>query len=169
MEGKDLYSLMQSDEPLARYKKTILGKVHVTILDEFSQEPTEVILEGNPEKRSDLETAMVEVWTDRGDAFFKRINKKHFDAGRLIKVEGKLPKATPSPNVVTDKELDEILNMKFLALKAQLDKFTSEAPVFRLLNRARELEKSEKLIKHIEERLSEIQLASYTNEEEEEE
>jgi len=79
----------------------------------------------------------------------------------LVKVVGALPVPPPSPNKITDEEIDIVLNKKFLALKNRLVKFTEEAPIFRILNRARELDKSEKIIKRIEERLSELQLAAY--------
>ena len=49
----------------------------------------------------------------------------------------------------------------FENLKSRLDKFTDTAPVLRLLNRARELEKSEKIIKRLEERISQIELEKY--------
>ena len=90
------------------------------------------------------------------------MNKKHIEAGRLNLVEkAALPKAPLSPNIISDEEIDVLLNSKFLALKARLDKFTDTAPVFRVVNRARELEKSEKIIKHIEERISQLQLLRY--------
>jgi hypothetical protein len=165
---QDIFSAMQDGEPIARYKKTILGRVHVTVLNEFSDEPEEKILMGNPEKQADLETSSIEVWTPKADSFFRKINRKHFDAGRIVKMKGEKAKVVrePSPNEITDEEIEELLNSPFLALKARLDKFTDEAPVFRLLNMSRELEKSEKLIKHIEQRLSELQLEPYRDEEE---
>lgn len=170
MEGpQSVYSMMQTGEPIARYKKTILGKVHVVVLNEFSDEPEEIVLQGNPDKKSNLEEIIIETWTDKADVFFRRVNRAHFDAGRLIELEEAPEPPEKSPNAVTDSELEEILNMKFLALKARLNKFTTEAPVLRMLNKAREMEKSEKLIGHIEERLSEIQLNQLEDDEEEDE
>ena len=158
--GYDVFSAMQEGEPLARYKKTILGQVHVVVLNPFSEEPEGLILKGDPNKASELDSQIVEVWSDKADAFFKRMNRAHFEAGRLAVLESK-PEEPKSPNELTDEEVDKILNSKFLTLKSKLNSFTSEAPVFRLLNRARELEKSEKLIKHIEKRLQDLQLESY--------
>lgn len=158
---RDVYTAMQDGEPLSRYKKAILGRVHIVVLDPFTKEPDGLILEGNPSKEDELETQIVELWTPKEERFFERMNKKHIDAGRLVKVVGKLPTPPPSPNLITDKEIDVLLGKKFLALKNRLNTFTDEAPVFRLLNRARELDKSEKIIKHIEEKISELQLAAY--------
>jgi len=151
-------------EPYARYKKTILGKVYVTVLDPFSDEPEGRILQGNPNRPNELETQIVEVWDARQDSFFRKLNRKHFDAGRLVLVEGKLPEAPVSPNVLTDAQVDVLLDgrqTRFLAFVNRLNTFTEEAPVIRLLARARELEKSEKIIKHMEERLAKLQVEKY--------
>lgn len=158
----DIYSAMQSGEPLAVYRKTILGKVHVVTLNPFTDEAEGVILEGDPAKPDEIETQVIELWTNKSKLFFERMNKKHIAAGRLSLVKKEaLPVAPPSPNVISDEEISELLDSKFLALKARLDKFTDSAPVFRILNKARELDKSEKIVKHIEERLSQLQLARY--------
>jgi len=156
----DAYSAMQEGEPIKRYIKTILGKVHVVVLNPFSEEPEGVILEGRPGNMDDLPNMVVDLWTNKQVVFFEKMNKKHLDAGRLALTSKTAPQQK-SPNVLTDEEIDEILASKFLALKNKLNKFTDPAPVFRLLNRARELDVSEKYIKHIEERLTELQMEGY--------
>ena len=168
---RDVYAAMQSGEPLAVYKKGIVGKVHVVTLNPFTEAPEGVILQGDPAKADQIEDQIIELWTDKSKLFFERMNKKHINAGRLINVKRKeLPKAPVSPNIISDTEIVELLNSPFLSLKNRLEKFTDEAPAIRLLNKARELEKSEKIIQHIEERISELQLSRYgdtSNEEEE--
>ncbi len=159
-QERRIVDAMVEGEPIKRYKKTILGKVYVTALDPFSDEPEGVILEGNPANPAELDTQIIEIWDERQDLFFTRINKRHFDAGRLIELES-LPEPELSPNEISEDELDVVLSLRFMAFRARLKSFTTEAPVFRLLNRARELEKSEKIIKHIEERLSTIQLEGF--------
>lgn len=161
-EDQSIYSAMQDGEPLAVYRKGILGKVHVITLNPFTEEAEGIILEGNPTKADEIDTQVVELWSTKSQLFFERMNKKHIAAGRLNLVKkAALPKAPPSPNIISDEEIDVLLNSKFLALRARLDKFTDSAPVFRLVNRARELEKSEKIIKHIEEKISQLQLKKY--------
>lgn len=158
----DIYSAMQSGEPVAVYRKGILGKVHIITLNPFTEEAEGVILEGDPAKANEIETQIIELWSPKSQLFFERMNKKHIAAGRLNLVERTaLPVAPPSPNVISDEEIDVLLNSKFLALRARLDKFTDSAPVFRIVNRARELDKSEKIVKHIEERIAQLQLNRY--------
>lgn len=156
----DTYSAMQEGEPIKRYIKTILGQVHVVVLNPFSEEPEGVILKGRPGHVDDFPEMTVELWSDKQIVFFEKMNKKHLDAGRMAIMDKAMP-VIASPNVLTEEEVDEILASKFLVLKNKLPKFTDTAPVFRLLNRARELDVSEKYIKHIEARLTELQLEGY--------
>ena len=163
-QSRSMTDAMVAGEAYKRYKKTILGKVHITALDPFSDRPTGILLKGNPNNAKDNEDTIIEIWDERQDIFFKRLNRKHFDAGRLIEIK-KPQEPERSVNDLTDSEIDSILSSRFLALKAKLDSFTSEAPVFRLLNRARELDKSAKIVAHIEERLTQLQLEGYQKDE----
>jgi len=151
-----LVDAMKAGTPLKRYKKTILGKVYVTALNPFSDEPEGIILQGNPANPDELDEQVVEIWDERQDLFFRKINKKHFEAGRLIEL-AKVFEEPRSPNEVSDEELDRILGLRFLAFKNRIEKFTEEAPLFRLINRARDVDKSEKIVKHLEETLSKVQ------------
>jgi hypothetical protein len=89
------------------------------------------------------------------------MNRPHIAAGRIVKMEKPPVPPPPSPNQLSDKEVDELLKGPYMTLKHKLEKFTEVAPVLRILNRARELEKSEKIIKHLEERISQIELEKY--------
>ena len=156
MSDYDVFSAMQAGaEPLARYRKTIVGKVHVIALNPFSEQPEGVLLEG------DKEGSYIELWDAKQLVFFERMNKSHLDAGRLVKME-KLPEPPPpSPNQLTDDEIDKLLEGRFPTLKAKVDKFTDTAPALRIINRARELEKSEKIIKYLEEKIAQLELEKY--------
>lgn len=156
MSDYDLFAAMQEGRPpLARYRKTIVGKVHVTAINPFSEQPEGVILEGDGDK------SYIELYDTKHLVFFERMNKPHIDAGRLAKMEKEPVPEPPSPNQLTDGEIDKLLNDKFMTLKSKLNTFTETAPILRILNRARELEKSEKIIKHLEERLAELELEAY--------
>lgn len=153
----DVFSAMQTGEPLARFKKQIVGKVHVVALNPFTEEPERIILKGDKDK------SYIEIWTDKALAFFERINKEHIDAGRLLRVKG-IEKSPPSPNIITDEEIDELLDGRktpYFSLKKRVTAFTEPAPIIRLLNRARDLEKSEKMIRFLEESAADLELARY--------
>lgn len=153
----NVFSAMQADEPLARFKKQIVGKVHVVALNPFSDEPERIILKGNKDE------SYIEIWTEKALMFFERINKEHINAGRLLKVK-EVVKEPPSPNILTDEEIEVLLDgrkTKFFALQKRVGTFTDPAPVIRLLNKARELDKSETMIKYLEETASELELARY--------
>lgn len=156
MSDYDIFSAMQEGrEPLARFRKTIVGKVHVTALNPFSDTPEGVLLEGDAEK------SYIELWDAKQLVFFTRMNEKHLQAGRIVRMEKTPEPPPPSPNQLTDEEIDELLEGKFLPLKHKVEKFTDAAPVLRLINRARELEKSEKIIKFLEERIAQLELEKY--------
>ncbi len=156
------FAAMQDGKPLKRYRKTILGKVCVVVLNPFSGKPEEIILEGNPNKASDLDTLTVDIWDIQQDQFFIRFNKNHFNSGTIEEFGVEVVLEQPSPNVISDDEIREALNKPFLALKALLNKFTEVVPVYRTLAIAEELEKSEKILNYIRGRSAELEFGDVT-------
>lgn len=157
----DTFSLMQTGEPYKSYIKGILGRAYITVLNPFNNEPEGKILSGNPAKQD--EESIVDVWTEKEDVFFKRMNKRHFETGVLRSFVRKEKEVQPSPNDITDEEIYGLFS-RFLTLQSRVNKMTSVAPVFRVLTIAKELEKSEKIIKFLEGRISELQLQEYSQE-----
>jgi len=153
-----MYSAMQSDNPYATYKKVILGKASVKVINPFSENPEEIILEGNPGKNE--EGCFIDVWTLEQDMFFQRINETLIKQGVIVpydRVSKPIVKTVNEYNVKTDEELYEILTAPFFTLSNALEKMDSEAPVQRLLSIAEDEEMSEKKINHIRQRLAELQ------------
>lgn len=154
----NVYSAMQEGEPLATYKKVCVGKIAVRVINPYTEEIEDVILEGDPHSPSTrFEDITISVWTNKEDSFFKKMNQYHFEKGNLIKVEKEKKEVQQNFNVLSDEEIEEILNKPFFTLKNALPKMTSSAVVLRLLNRAIDLERSEKFTEAIKVRLSEIQ------------
>lgn len=154
----NIYSKMQTGEPYKTYKKTTLGRVAVLIINPFTGEPDEEILSGDPSKNE--EGCFIHMWSDKEDAYFKRANFKHLQRGNLISIESKNinePSKEELANVFTDDELKKLLNSRFLTLQSALNKMTSATPVYRLITFAKELEKSEKIIKVLEARVAELE------------
>lgn len=152
---QNIYSAMQTNRPYAIYKKTILGKVYLTVLNPFSGHPEGMILHGNPAKNQ--EGCFIEVWSEKEDVFLKKLNKTHFKEGTLQVWKPKKTKEEKLLSDWTDEEVKELINSPFLKLQSVLNKTTSESFVLRILNTAHELEKSEKILNAIRARLSEIQ------------
>jgi hypothetical protein len=158
----ETYGLMQTGTPYKSYIKTIVGKVYVSILNPFDESKVEgVILKGNPNTLDD--SCVVDVWNEKGDVYFKRANKKNFDMGFLIEHKRKEKEPTEEEllNRMSDEDVVKLLNSKFFTLKSKINKMNSVAPLFRTLEKAKEMEKSEKIIKVIEEKISKVQLEAY--------
>jgi hypothetical protein len=150
-----IFADMQDGKPFATYRKTILGKVCVSVLNPFDGQPILIILEGDP-KKSDK--AFIDTWNEREDLFFRRQNARLFEIGSIIadkKLEVEIKKTIEQ---FTDDELRKVINTPYLGFKAAIEKLESEATLYRILMLAKEMEKSNKIVKAIESRLSFIQL-----------
>lgn len=153
----ELFSDMSEGKPFKSYIKAILGQASVVVWDNFESKPIEIILKGNPKAKE--EGCIVDIWSVKEDVFFTRINAKLFQKGIL------LPYARPEAPVnvertieqSTDEELQTMINSKFLGLQAKLNKIDSIPVLFRIRGLAEDMEKSEKIIKAIEARISEVQ------------
>lgn len=148
-------------KPHASYIKTILGQVGVNVWDRFTQEPAYVILHGDPKRKAD--ESIVDVWTPKEDSYFRRNNKRHFENGVLIpytrpeNVEVELP-----IEQYPDEQLQAIINLKFIALQHKLNEINSVPVLFRMKSLAEEMEKSNKITGAIEKRISDVQMAQFT-------
>jgi hypothetical protein len=148
-----VFSQIQSGKPIATYKKTILGKVFVTVYDPYTRVPVGMLLEGD--KGSDTE--YVDVWSEAEDLFFKRNNKKALDVGMVIKVTREDKEAPRTIEQYSDEELKKEINVTYVSFLKTLSKVGSEAVLFRMLDLVAELEKSDKFTTAIKSRLSEVQ------------
>lgn len=162
--NSDIFAAMNGGgKPYRTYIKTILGKVYVTILNMITGTPTPegVILSGDPRKKDP--GAMIDVWSEQEDYFFKKTNKSHFARGILIPYTS-AEEVAPVKTIeqATDEELTKIVNSKYFSLVSELNKIESVAVLFRMKNIAEENEKSSKILEAIEARIYEVQLASYT-------
>ena len=157
INSSTIYSAMQTGIPYKSYRKTILGKVEVKYLDPFEEKIGVILLQGHPNHND--ETCFIDMWSEKEDAFFKKINANHIKNGVIIPFNrASIPVAESNPyNVLTDEELFDLLNNPFFKLQQARNKMTSQAPVYRLLTIAESEEKSEKIINHIKARLSELQ------------
>lgn len=156
----DAFSKMQTGEPRAIFKKAILGKVEVWVVNPFNGVPEAVMLEGNPSKNNPK--CFVEVWSQMEEVYFERQNKPLFKEGYIVKLEGtEKPKEKGvkerTYEEYTRERIEELVTAPFMKFKKDLNDIDSEPVLFRILSIAEELERPEKTMVHIRQRLTEVQ------------
>jgi hypothetical protein len=162
METQDrnlVNSALHGGNPVRSYIKTVPSRVYVTLWNTFENIPQGIILEGNP--RAADETSIVDVWSADEDYYFKNKNKKHFETGVLIPYTRTTEARERTVEEYSDAELTTIINSKFFTLQNVLNSTSAVATLFRIKNLAMEAEKSDKIIKAIEARISEVQAEEY--------
>ena len=161
LEKNRIFSDLNTGRPLASFKKQTLGKVFVSVWDSYEDKPKGVLLTGNP--RNNDESCIVDMWSEKEVGFFKRTNKSLLDTGAVLPftrpVEEEKPKTFEES---TDEELLKFLGSRYFTIQNKLNKITTTPVLFRLVDLAREAEKSEKIVKLVEARISELQEAEYT-------
>lgn len=149
------FSAMQEGSPFKSYIKTILGKVFVTVWDNFAEAPTSLLLTGDPKNQD--EDSILDVWSAKEDLFLRNMNRVHFKNGTLIEYVRPAKVRERTIEEWSDEELVELLSSPFLKIQNKLNSIETVPVVFRILGLARDHNKSEKIIKAIELRLSELQ------------
>lgn len=144
-----------TDTPFKTYKKTILGKVFITVWDEFLRKPVGILMKGDPRKQD--AGCFIDVWSEQEDIFFRRSNSVHLETGTIIPYTRKREIPRETIESADDDTLKTIIEKKFMALQADLKKLDSLPVLFRLLTLAEDGDKSEKITAAIKRRISEIQ------------
>lgn len=150
---------LHGGKPYRTYIKTILGKVYITIWDSFEGKAVGMLLEGDPRKGD--ETSIIDVWNEEEDYYFRNKNKNHLQQGNVIVFQRKDEHKERTVEEYSDDELKAIINSKFFTLQNVLNNTESIATLFRIKGLAQELEKSDKLIKAVEARISEVQAEEF--------
>ena len=144
-------------EPLAGFIKGVKGIVHVNAIDTFNGTPTVLTLKGDPvDKTVDIDDITIFLWTQFEYDYFRRANKVLLAEGILAPYTKETVEAI-SVNEISDEDLEIALRKKFFATRALLNKFTSPAPVMRLLHMAEDMNRPVGTISAIQKRLSELQ------------
>lgn len=149
--------------PLAVYRKTILGKVVVRILDPFSGKPNDVLIHGEPGKTAndDLEVCL---WTPVEIKFFEKYNKSLIEKGSVVLVGQKSENTIDRTNSLNDQEITDLLSGNYAQLKSTVNQLTSETTLQRVLRIATEMNRPAKTIQMLQERIEEVQQnVGYTN------
>jgi len=150
-----VFANMQDKKPYTTYEKTILGKVFVTVLDPFSGNPVGMLLHG---RRGEPDT-IINMWSEVEDLFFKRSNRRELERGTIVKVV--LPEQVEEPHTIeqySDDELKSVINQRYASFQKVLSSIENEAVVYRMLNLAEEMEKSDRIMQAIKSKLAELQM-----------
>lgn len=157
----NVYLQEDLSKPYKSYIKRSLGKVVVRIYDPITKEIRDLILKGNP--RNQDETCIVDVYSANEDFIFKRYNERHLRSGEIVEFARKPKEPTPEEliNSMSEEDMTKILNSKYLAIQNAVNKFTTVPPLFVLKQLAVDLDKSEKIIKLIDAKITTLQAEEY--------
>lgn len=153
-----VFSQMQKGKPLRTYKKEIMGKLHIVILNPFDlQSIEEVLLEGNPSNTND-KRQFIDLWTEEEIAFFEVKNETALTKGRLVIYNKEIPRTIEKTmDNLPEEELVELVNSPFIKLKNAVEQMTSEAALQRVLRVADQEDRPEKTMTFLRETLSKLQ------------
>ena len=153
----EMLAAMKGGKPYKTYKKTILGKVFVEVWDNFINGPVGLLLSGDPKK--DDEDCIYHAWTEENDVYFKRVghNKRHLEQGTIVPIKWEEKAMETTAEMSSDEEIAALVSAPFLSLQNALNKTESIPYIYRILTIAQENDKSNKIIRAIEARLSEVQ------------
>lgn len=164
------YDLVSDTRPIKCYMKRILGQVYVNILDPYNEANiTGLILKGNP-KAPKHDSCIVKMWSIKQDKFFRELNKRHFDAGRLIEIPVEDVMGTEKVYIkpyteYSDDELLEVLKKRYAELAKIVSEIQEVAVIGTLLQLAEEHDKSKRTVALLQSRLSELQEVPYQSSE----
>jgi len=148
----------QEDLPYATFKKTIVGKVGGRFLHPITFSEYEYLLVGDPsDPKTRQEDITIDVWTKAEYDYFVKENRGLLENGSLIEFEGGDLPPVDRTNQISDEEIDELLAKPDMALRNRLDKFTSVAPVKRILIRALALDRPTNLINMVKAKLADLE------------
>lgn len=154
-----VYAAMQTGKPYKTYKKTIYGQVFVNVLNSFNKQPEGIILKG----AKNVEGEFLDVWNEMEDVYFKRMNRRHFETGRIIEQSrpvATVPVEKPLESY-NDNELKTLLTGKYYVVKYAVLKIISPVVLQRLHALAVEMDKPKSLIDIIEDKLAKIEAEKY--------
>lgn len=143
-------------DPLKVYRKAIIGKIIARVIDPFSGERAEVLVEGHP-KNTPVADLEISLWTPLEVTYFEKFNRGIIENGSLIVVGGRSDDIVNFSNALSDEDLERICTEPFFSMRKDIKKITSETTMQRLLTLAKEVNRPARTLQEIELRLEEIQ------------
>lgn len=155
----ELTANMIEGRPLKSYKKVILGKILLKLWDSLLNAEKELVFEGDPRKGDET---VFDVYTEQERVYFERMNRRHFQTGSLVNyTRPEVAQETEKTfEQYSDDEIKAVIDSgskRFISLQHTLNSIDSIAVLFRMRYLAEEMEKSDRITKAIEARISEVQ------------
>lgn len=148
------YHVRVEQEPVTRYVKTVPYVVTGWRLEPETNKPVVFILVSDEE--FSYENDVVELYSEKEDAYFRQMNKYLFSSGLVSKYDGDL-EAVDTSNSLTDKEIEEIASTRLVSdLREKLDKITVLVAAERLLAAAKEIGRPKKIIDIFEDKVNSL-------------
>lgn len=146
----------QGGEPLQVYRKAIRGVVIVKVIDPYTANPAELILQGELDSASpeDLE---VPLYTELEVSYFQRYNRSLIESGSLVLLSEKTDVTVNFSNAMDDEAMRDVVNSPYFSLKKTVNNLTSPTALRRLLKMAEEENRPAKTLSLIKLRLEEVQ------------
>lgn len=138
------------------YRKAIMGKVCVKLLDQYTGKQVEVLLVGEPGKAL-VEDLEVSLYTPMEVSYFERQNRSLIERGTLILVSEKGVTPLSLENAISDERITELLTGTFAALASEVKKISSVTTLNRMLKAAEELNRPVKTVNLIKAQIEKIQ------------
>jgi hypothetical protein len=152
----EIFRSQEDGEPEKVYKKVIVGKVALRVIDNFTGEKAEVLIVGDPDN-TDPDDLEISLWTPMEVRYFEKANKGLIEAGSIVEVSKKSKFEVDRVNALDDKALKELSHSRYFTLVSRLDEITSETTLQRLLKIAEEENRPAKTLNVIKGKLEELQ------------
>ena len=93
-------------EPVARYKKGIVGRVGLQMIDTFTGKPIDITLTGDiTDPNVPIEDITITLWTELEHDYFRRANRILLEQGFLVPFEAEVEVVGASVNEVSERLL----------------------------------------------------------------
>jgi len=154
-KDRDVFAITTQSEPVVVYRKTHPARLAIRVLNPFTGQPEDAELKGLGRDAG----CFIELYSQQEKQYFEKYNKIALERGDLV--EDAKPRdigVVKSENNLSDDEIEELVNKKFLGLKAVVDRMTSLSAVARVVEAAERADKPSKTLEYLRAKLSLLEL-----------
>lgn len=152
----EILRAQQNGAPLVTYRKAIMGRLVVRVLDPYRGIGSEVMLQGDPRKTEPTELE-VSLYTPLEVKYFEKYNRTLIEKGSLVPVSSAAELLVNRVNALSDEEIDTLVTASYFTLTSKLAEVTSEVTLQRILEAAERLNRPAKTLNTIKARIATVQ------------